>query len=336
VSYADRELGRLLRRLGAHGPDRRATILLAADHGESLGDHGEITHAIFVYDATQRVPLLLAGPGITAGLETRPRSLTDVAATLLDLYGLGPAEIHEGESLLEAPADGPAYLETKHTELLRGWSPLHAVRTERWKYIRAPRSELYDLTADPGERTNLFGTQPEIEDDMIRRLDEILASSAPTKVEGLDPQTAEQLRSLGYVASVEVGSAPDLRKDPKDGVAGAAALFHGEQAYVDGRFRVAERHLLRAIQLDPKGKEAHSFLAGTYYGMQRYDLAAEYARRSLELPPHLNEGPVHSTLGESLLALGQPDKALPHLKVALEAKPGSAKLRRLIEQARAR
>jgi arylsulfatase A-like enzyme len=336
VAYVDRELGKFLRRLGAHGPARRATILLVADHGESLGDHGEITHAIFVYDATQRVPLVLAGPGVEPRLETRPRRLADVAPTLLGLYGIAPSDAQDGTSLLQAAPERPAYLETKHTELLRGWSPLHAVRTERWKYIRAPRPELYELREDPGERANLAGTRPEIERDLEQRLEEILASSAASPAAGLDAATAAQLRSLGYVASVDVGSAPDLRKDPKDGVASAAALFHGEQAYVDGRFRVAERHLLRAIQLDPEGKEAHSFLAGTYCGLKRWELAAEYARRSLELPPHLNEAPVHSTLGEALLALGEPAKALPHLKIALEERPESAKLRKLVDEAQNR
>ncbi|MGH2571174.1 MAG: sulfatase-like hydrolase/transferase, partial [bacterium] len=336
VAYVDRELGKLLRRVGAHDRARRATVLLTADHGESLGEHGEITHAIFIYDATQRVPLMLAGPGVEPRLETRPRRLADVAPTLLDRYGLGPSDANDGTPLLEAPPERPAYLETKHTELLRGWSPLHAVRTERWKYIRAPRPELYDLRDDPGERANLAGSQPEIESELERRLEEILAASVASPAADLDAGTAARLRSLGYVASVEVGSAPDLRKDPKDGVVSAAALFHGEQAYVDGRFRAAEHHLLRAIELDPERKDAHSFLAGTYCGLNRWDLAAEHAQRSLDLPPHLNEGPVHSTLGEALLALGEPAKALPHLKIALEERPESARLKKLVAEAQGR
>jgi tetratricopeptide (TPR) repeat protein len=332
VAYTDRQIGRYLKRVGAHSA-RRATILLTADHGESLGDHGEITHALFVYDATQRVPLILNGPRIGRELVTEPRRLVDVAPTLLQLYGVEPSEARPGNSLLEPAATAAAYLETKHPEMARGWSPLHAIRTARWKYIRAPRPEFYDLRNDPGERTDLAGTRPEIEEELARQLDGVLSRAAASTPSKLDPQTAEQLRSLGYVASIEGGSTPDLRKDPKDGVAAAAALFHGEEAYGDGRLRAAERHLVHAIQLDPQGKEAHSFLAGTYCGLGRYDLAVESARRSLELPPHLNEGPVHSTLGEALLALGRPEEAIPHLRIALEARPGSAKIRQLVQWA---
>ncbi|MGQ0720612.1 MAG: sulfatase, partial [Candidatus Eiseniibacteriota bacterium] len=163
VGYLDRELGRFLRRIGADGTDGRATVILTADHGESLGDHVEITHGLFVYDATQLVPLIAAGPGISARLDLAQRPLADVAPTLLRAYGIAPAAGMPGVPLQQTVSPGrEAYVETKHTELLRGWSPLHGLRTERWKYVRAPRPELYDLVMDPGETANLVDAEPEL------------------------------------------------------------------------------------------------------------------------------------------------------------------------------
>jgi tetratricopeptide (TPR) repeat protein len=260
----------------------------------------------------------------------------DVAPTILSLYGIAVLSEQKGGSLTEEPADSIAYVETKHTELLRGWSPLHGVRTPHWKYVRAPRPELYDLAADPAETRNLHDSRPDVAHDLATRLAERLAASADAQPTTVDPETMEQLRSLGYVASVEPGSVTDSGKDPKDQIDGAAALFRGEEAYLQGDLRRAERLLKRTLQFDPECKDAYSYLSGVYFGLGRYDLSADFARRSLELPPHLGEGPVHSTLGEALLALGRPREALPHLREALSAKPDNPKTKRLIAEAESR
>ena len=131
----------------------RALVLVTADHGESLGEHGEDTHGIFLYDATLRVPFLLAGPGVPAGqvAATVARGI-DVAPTLLDLAGLLRRAAMEGRSLRPALSgermeDAPTYAESLHSQLQYGWAPLHSLRTARYKLIEAPRPELYDLAA---------------------------------------------------------------------------------------------------------------------------------------------------------------------------------------------
>jgi hypothetical protein len=334
VAYTDSQLGRLLRSVGAGGADRRATILLTADHGESLGAHREITHSIFVYDATQRVPLILAGPGIEPRLEINQRRLVDVAPTLLSRYGVDPAPGQTGGSLLEPSRVPEAYIETKEPELLRGGSPLHGIRTTEWKYIRAPRPELYNLVQDPGEKRNLYGTRPEIEARLSSQVEAILARSTVSLPLNFDPTVTAQLQALGYIATIEPGSTPDLGKDPKDGIDGAVALFHGAQAYLEGRMRAAEQLLLRAIQLDPEGKEAYSYLSGAYYSLGRYELSIDYARRALELPPHVNEGAIYTTLGEAFLALDRPEDALLHLNAALRLQPNNPDLIQLIQKAK--
>ncbi|PYP39806.1 MAG: hypothetical protein DMD43_09975, partial [Gemmatimonadetes bacterium] len=144
----------LLGALEGKGTLARTLVLATADHGESLGEHGEGTHGLFVYDATLRVPWIMAGPGVSAGrVPTTVARGIDVLPTLADYSGLPvPAEV-EGRSLRPAAegremSDAPAYAESLYPEREFGWAPLHAWRTSSFKLIEAPRPELYDLQAD--------------------------------------------------------------------------------------------------------------------------------------------------------------------------------------------
>lgn len=335
LAYVDFELARLVRRVEMDRPMERATFLVVADHGESFGAHDEITHSLFVYDRTQRVPMIVSGPGVPPRLELAQRRLADATPTILAAYGSRVPPDLDGTPLLDGATREAAYIETEHTELMLGWAPLYGVRTSQWKYIRAPRAELYDLIADPGETHNAVDRHPEVVTRLSALVDDVLARESDTAPTPLDAETAERMRSLGYVAAAAGPARVESRKDPKDGAAGVAALFYGEEAYAQRKLALAERHLLDAIRLDPTNKEAHSFLAGTYHGLARYDEAVKSARRSLELPPHINEAPVHATLGECLLLLGRPAEALPHLRKASERRTGDAKLARLVAQAEA-
>lgn len=341
VAFADREFGRFLRRIGEAASDRGATVIVAADHGESLGAHDELTHSIFVYDATQRVPLLAAGPGFAPRLEAQPRRLVDVAPTILETFGVEvPADL-PGWSLRDESGDDEAYVESKYPELMRGWSPLHGVRTSDWKYIRAPRPELYDLHRDPGELHDVTEAHPDVAADLSARLDAILADAAEratgnASAGGMDAETAERLRSLGYVATIDPGSAVDARVDPKDGIHVVVAISNGQIAYEAREFDKALKLFRRAVELDPDAKEAYSFLAGTCYELGRYEESVSHAERSLQLPPHVNEGPVRATLGQALLQLGRPADALPQLNAALSQRPNDERLRQLVAEAKSR
>ena len=207
ISYADAELGRLLAAVDARFPDGRSLVVITADHGESLGEHGEPTHAFTLYDATQRVPLLLSGPGVPAGVVVSQLvRLADVMPTLLELAGL-PAPLGvTGASLLPTLLGTPgaeppvAWVETLATQLQLGWSPVLGVRTAEHKYLRAPSPELYELASDPGETRNLAAQQPEL----AARLDALVAARAAqqrvTPNLGLDAETADRLQALGYLA----------------------------------------------------------------------------------------------------------------------------------------
>ena len=331
AAFVDRTLGTFLARVEEMFATR-PFVIVTADHGESLGDHGEPTHANFVYDATQRVPLLLAGPGVAPALETRPRRLADVCATVLDLYGI--ADDGRGCSLRIAPDSAPAYVETMHPKLFKGWSPLHGARTERWKYIRAPRPELYDLLADPAERTNVLPAHPDVVAALGAFVDSVLAGESDLPAPGLSEATRRQLAALGYVSTGD-GNAPETGKDPKDGIAATAALFRGQQAFLRGDLADAEIELRRATAEDPSLKDAHAYLAGTLLRRRRFEDAAREAGIALGLDPHVNEAPLHTTRGEALLELGRAREAVPALEAALQANPADTRVRGLLERAHA-
>ena len=227
IAFVDAELGRLLETLNERWPDRRTLLVVTSDHGESLFEHDEPTHSYGIYDSTQRVPLLMQGPGLPRGhvVDAMVR-LIDVAPTVLALTGAEPLANAAGRSLLPQ-IDGVeepsriAYLETLATQFDMGWSPLLGIRTERHKYVRAPRPELYDLHRDPGETHNLAADASPLVEELDARLTAKLARGAPVRpnLAPSDDQRA-RLESLGYVLSREPLAADALGVvggiDPKD------------------------------------------------------------------------------------------------------------------------
>ena len=156
VARADHETGRLLAGLGERAAS--ALVIVAGDHGEAFGEHGEIAHSVFLYDTTLRVPLIIAGPGFGAGAPDADVSLADVLPTVLDVLGLPPRDV-DGVSLLPLvnghtlpPRD--LYAETFAPLYDFGWSSLRSVRSGPWKYIAAPGPELYDVVSDAAEAEN--------------------------------------------------------------------------------------------------------------------------------------------------------------------------------------
>lgn len=336
IASVDRELRRFLQRVTeerGHPP----AVLLTSDHGESLGRHGENTHSFFVYDATQRVPLIVSGEEAAPRIETRVRGLTDVAPTVLDLCGLKGGDL-PGTSVLRSPprdaAEDGVYVETRHTELFYGWASLYGYRTARWKYVRAPRSELYDLAADPGETRNVIGERPAVAAALAAKVDEVLAEQVPVE-ERIDPSVLEKLQGLGYLATITPGAVRGSSEDPKDHIAGVMALFEGEKAFVAKDYEAAVRYLREALAVDPDLDTARSYLAGALLELGRYDECigegGEFLRRA-----EANRGPVLLTVATACLAANRPAEALPHLEEAATRMPGNAKVAELLREARRR
>jgi arylsulfatase A-like enzyme/Flp pilus assembly protein TadD len=206
VAYADAEIGRLLRAVAGHGAGRPVITVILGDHGESLGEHGERTHGMLLYDGAARIPLVIAGPGVTAGERRQAVSIADVAPTLLRLSGLTiPAGLPAmwGRDLFSTAARGAdTYIETMYPRVM-GWSGLTALVEDRWKVTVAEGagSELYDLANDPGERANAAGSRPEIVQAASARLAGIASAQTASAPAAASAEAQERLRALGYVGS---------------------------------------------------------------------------------------------------------------------------------------
>jgi len=221
VAFVDAQIGALLQRVTQARPDRASVVAVTSDHGEGLGEHGEPTHGLFVYDSTIRVPLVIAGPGVPAGRVIRSMvRLIDVGPTLLDLTGVPAFAGAEGVSLRavlaqdRAVAGPPAHVESLFGWLCCGWAPLHAWREENWMFIDAPRAELYDTASDPAEVRNLAQDR-EADASRLRRSLDAAIGHDPVSARGQSsPEERDRLRSLGYVTGG--GLSRPSRRDPKE------------------------------------------------------------------------------------------------------------------------
>ena len=238
VRFVDESVGALRQGLRELGLARDLVTILLGDHGESLGEHGEETHGFFVYDATVVVPLIFHFPGrLKDASSALPARLVDVAPTVLDLLGFEGLPSIDGISLAPALRGRrqelpPAYVESQQPWLGYGWAPLSALRADGFKLITAPRPELYDLRADPGERADLIDRRPEVAARLsaaMRRVEGAAPAAAPALP---DPSTAESLRALGYAGGGAAAPVPPSSTaglaDPKDRLAQKAALAEAE------------------------------------------------------------------------------------------------------------
>jgi len=315
-------------------------IVLVSDHGEGLGEHGEATHGILLYDPTLKVPLIVRLPEKSpfarkelAGAHRRETvSLSDVFPTVLELLGLKQLGEVDGRSLvrlLEGKEMPPTvtYFETLASYFAYRWSPLRGVRFNQWKYTLAPEEELYDVDADPGEKANLAAANPEKLTEMktalfqaVREETEIKASAAR-----LGATEARQLRALGYVSpsAVPVPEILDLSlKDPKQMIHLIAKYLEpGVNAFDAGNLELAHKDFAELVKADPMNPEAHLHAARVLLELKDYDAAAAAYRRVLEIDSTNSSAYFH--LGNIAQAEGSLDLALTYYKKALEILPDS-------------
>jgi choline-sulfatase len=263
VAFVDEQIGVLLQRLESEGLDESTLVMAISDHGESLGDHGEYTHGVFLYDSTIRVPLLIAGPGIRRGVveETLARSI-DLMPTALEFAGVSvPSEL-AGESLLPVLREGLpvrihySFMETFYPQTQMRWSELFGAQTVRWKYILAPTPELYDLQSERGENENLIDRHPDEAERLQREILRIIGTPGSEReiaYRPLDEATLRELQTLGYV------SAGGSRKivmdlsgpDPKEKVAILQGLDRATTLMNRGDFAAAVPVLQGLVRQDP-------------------------------------------------------------------------------------
>ena len=330
IAYVDASVGRLLAMLAAQKLMANTAIVVTSDHGESLGEHGEDTHGIFLYDETIHVPLLLKMPDGDArknGAGNRvdaKAELVDVAPTLLEVAGIARPAVMQGVSLtrLSSIAERPAYSETDYPRRAFHWSALAALRKSNYLYVRAPRRELYNVRSDQGASHNLAPTSPAIADTMAARLEERRhqtereVSSTPT---ALMPEQAQNLTALGYVVSTPSRASGRKEIDPKDKLAVANALHHAILSTEDGRYEEALPLLRRVVASDPDIYIAQLQLGIAYARRKDYAAALPALQKALELNPE--SGIVHEELGLALYETGDTTLSGEHFEEAVKRMP---------------
>jgi len=321
IAFMDDQVGRLLKAVRAR--TESLLVVVAGDHGESLGEHGEDAHGIFVYQATQRVPLIVAGPGVPRGkVVDRQVGLVDVAPTVLDLLDLPPLPDTDGRSAVSLlrgkKVDPRGYeMESFFPSYAYGWSPLRGLVREGYKYVDAPRGELYRLPADPGETKNLFADEADRASALAEALGALVEEDSAT-MPTVDPELEEQkqrLETLGYVGGSSTHE--DAAIDPKDGVAWLPDLEAGRRAYQTGKPSEGIEPLKRLLSNNPGNVPALLALGLCYLGSGKPDMAVATDLRALEIGP--DDPLVHFNLANAFAALGEtkPDK-LPEARNAFE------------------
>ncbi len=222
IAVADREAGRVI---AALGPRAGSTlVVIAGDHGEAFGEHGEVSHGVFVYDTTLRVPLLMRGPGAAAGVVVpAPVSLVDVPPTVLAALGLPSADtdgidLHPLMAGRTSAGERLLYSESFAPLIDFGWSSLRSVRSGRWKLVAAPAPELYDVVADPGEAVSVAGSHPDIVARLGARADGFSGAELPGETApdaAVDPDATRRLQALGYVGHQAKRAAAGPRAIPR-------------------------------------------------------------------------------------------------------------------------
>ena len=297
ISYVDACFGDLVKRFRDGGLLDRSVLVVVGDHGESLGEHGEDTHGYFLYDATLRVPFILRAPGLVPGGLTvgGPVELVDVAPTVLDLLGLPPLEKAQGKSLrprIEGTDDGrlaTAHAETLMPRLEYGLAALHMIRDPRYKYIEAPRPELYDLENDPGERHNLASGEADRSREMAALLstwkggttdDSASAGSRRT----LSREEKERLRSLGYLGGdfFKTGSASSAGlADPKDRIDEIRRVHLSREQFKKGDAAGALKSADEILRENPRSQEARTTRIFSLIELERYPEAEKESLAAL-------------------------------------------------------
>ncbi|MEE9219620.1 MAG: sulfatase-like hydrolase/transferase [Acidobacteriota bacterium] len=322
IAYADAQAGRVLESLRGRGWLERTLVVMAGDHGESLGEHGERTHGVFIYDATMHVPLLMRHPGrLGRGRTVRSLvSLVDVVPTVLDLLEVPRHDLApHGETLVpllagEQAEPHTAWLESWLPRLNYGWSELSAVRDLEWKYVRAPRAELYHISNDPREQNNLVARELATVEAYRERLQRMERSIEPeggrnlSRTQEIDEELRKSLQALGYVFVVEPGAEVEgPRPDPKDKIGEYEEMARALAFMRKDREEEAIPILMRAIEANPQSGFLVRQLGHAYRRLGRLRDAIRELEKSLKIDP--NSFGTLTDLGSAYFEAGEVGRA---------------------------
>jgi choline-sulfatase len=285
VAYVDAQVSRLLSAV-----DRAGTIIVVAgDHGESLGEHGELTHGLLLYEPTLHVPMIVAAPSLAPRVIHAAVSTIDLAPTAASLAGVPFPKAVDGRDLAadlragREPKPAPIYAETQYPATF-GWSELASMRLAETKLISAPSPELYDLRRDPGETANVLANERRAYRDMATRLDQLRATAVASSPSTVDAETRAKLISLGYVAPA--GAGVGTKRDPKT-VAPLFRTFEEATAMINaGRARDAVAPLDQLVRDDPSNHVFRETLARALRQSGEVQRAIVLYRQAVALAPN--------------------------------------------------
>ena len=339
IAYADSRLGFLLDHLDRLGALDHTLVVFTADHGEGLGEHNELTHAMLAYNSTLHVPLIIrppAGAAPAGKVVDSWVSSVDIVPTVLDLLGFDPPEGLQGHSLVPLWQEGAQpshrstvrYAENLSPRLSHGWGELRVLFEGPLKYIYGPRPELYDLDADPHELHNLIADQPEVASRMRDHLEVFLQRNAvpgASTTEAIDDEVRRRLQSLGYLQSSGSGGesiSEILRSDgipPQDRVGDINDISAAKQLLFDGRASDALVYTQKLYGADPRNPLYLELHASALAAVGRIDDAWEVAEQ-LNAQGVVSE-PLMLRLASSRFAGGRQRSAVESLQAYLAGTP---------------
>ena len=301
VAYTDTLIGEIIEWLKREQLYDDALVVFTGDHGEALGEHGEPTHGLFVYESVLRVPLIMKLPGQSQAGTTisEPVQSIDVLPTMLQALRIQKPSIVQGVGLLSLIKSGPSrkrpiYAESLYPRTQYGWSALRSLREGSFKYIQAPKSELYDLSSDPEELRNLARQNPAMAGRLKENLGSIRArletkqrSSQPAQV---DPETLARLQALGYVGNASAGyqvmglDDADLA-DPKDKLEVYTMVLRELRGANQATGQVRIDRLESILEKDPNLTVVLSSLGEAYVRLNQYDKALATLKKGLAIRP---------------------------------------------------
>ena len=333
IALVDAEVGRLFAHLDQHNLGSRTVVAVVGDHGEALGEHGELTHGLLLYEGSLRVPFLLVAPGVlpSGWVVEEPVSLADVAPTLAGLLGWPlagtPQRPLDGRDLSEAlrarrqPPAADVYAETHYPATFL-WSPLAALRRGSLKYVAAPRPELYDLAIDPEEQHNLLPAAAGRERELMAALAALASAEGPAApAPRLDAEARARLESLGYLSGGG-GPTPSTAspRDPKDMVAAFRAFEEAHWALIGGRTDAAVASFEKLVQVDPGNPVFVGQFAEACRRAGLPDRAVELYRQAVTLAP--SDSDSRYNLAVTLQEAGRQEEAITALTTAIWLEPG--------------
>jgi arylsulfatase A-like enzyme/Flp pilus assembly protein TadD len=344
IAFVDTEIERLMKWLETQGLTDRTLVVVAGDHGESLGEHGEHGHAMFLYQTNLRVPLILAHPrvGKRGARVAEVVELADVFTTILDLFGWATPEGLVSRSLAPALrgqvlAPRESYAESHYVRHTYGWAEQRSLTGGRWKYISSTRAELYELVSDPAEERNLIGEQGEVASAMRRGLlARYGAMRAGRALEvPLDEDARRRLEALGYVSGGRsTGAEEELlsagRPDPKDMLDVVEQLRRADELRVQGQPEKTLAILEAIAPRSPDSLRVRHLLAEAYVDAGRARDALRAAEAALELDPAF--APAQALAGEALIKLGRLAEGVERFRAAAALDP--MQVRSLVQAAR--